>query len=62
MGSSGSLPVGTGGGERDVGGGETTSKHRKGSPSVVADLGAITAGLRVAGADMGVGVEKRLML
>lgn len=62
MGSGGRAPAGAGGGEIWAGGGDTTSGRHMGSPSVVAERGAITAGLRDAGADIGVGVEKRLML
>ncbi len=44
-----------------TGGGEVTSLRHIGSPRVVAERGAITVGVRDVGADMGVGVEKRLI-
>lgn len=68
LGSAGRAPVGAGGGgekgaaERGVkGGGETMSERHRGSARVVAERGTITVGFRAVGADIGVGVEKRLI-
>lgn len=68
LGRAGRAAVGAGGGGENgaaglgaTGGGEVTSLRHIGSPRVVAERGAITVGVREVGADMGVGVEKRLI-
>lgn len=52
--------TGAGGGDWGAGGGDVMSERDMRSPSVVAERGAITFGAMV-GADIGVGVENRLI-
>lgn len=76
LGSAGSAPVEAGGvgenwagggGQKGAvdcgvtGGGEAMSERHRGSARVVAERGTITVGFRAVGADIGVGVEKRLI-
>lgn len=56
----GATETGAGGGDRGAGGGDIMSEREMRSPSVVAERGAITFGVMV-GADIGVGVENRLI-
>lgn len=64
LGSAGRGPVGAeGGGEKSAAdcGGDAMSECHTGSARVVAERGTITVGFRPVGADIGVGVEKRLI-